>query len=165
MTAAALLFLRFCRCLIKENHDCCCQETPPMVLPQRCVTVLRGNQIQAMHSWSWKRFYRKSFVWQDLVKDDLILLAHGNDYILKGSLIQSLAAIISCRSGWRSRSLVDSGTFLIFRKQQWPFHFLGEKPENFFWGGGQQFNQIDLVRSCLNLTRSCSLNHIKSFCR
>ncbi|KAK8946231.1 hypothetical protein KSP40_PGU010808 [Platanthera guangdongensis] len=31
--------------------------------------------------------YKKRFVWQDLAEDDLILPAHGSDYILKGSLI------------------------------------------------------------------------------
>lgn len=31
------------------------------------------------------RSYRNGFVWHDLSEDDLILPAHGNEYVLKGS--------------------------------------------------------------------------------
>ncbi|KAK8965489.1 hypothetical protein KSP40_PGU002307 [Platanthera guangdongensis] len=65
------------------------------------LTVLRGNQMSAMYSWSCNRTNKKRFLWQDLVEDELILFSPGNDYILKGSLIldQILAFIIFCRSG------------------------------------------------------------------
>lgn len=51
------------------------------------LVVLRGNHMPTMYSWSCKRSYRNGFVWQDLAEDDLIIPAHGNDYILKGSLL------------------------------------------------------------------------------
>lgn len=31
------------------------------------------------------RSYKNGFVWHDLCEDDLILPAHGNEYVLKGS--------------------------------------------------------------------------------
>lgn len=31
------------------------------------------------------RSYKNGFVWHDLSEDDLILPAHGNEYVLKGS--------------------------------------------------------------------------------
>lgn len=41
----------------------------------------------SMYSWSCKRSYKNGFVWHDLCEDDLILPAHGNEYVLKGSEI------------------------------------------------------------------------------
>ncbi|KAL2938496.1 Protein UPSTREAM OF FLC [Bienertia sinuspersici] len=41
----------------------------------------------SMYSWSCKRSYKSGFVWHDLCEDDLILPAHGDEYILKGSEI------------------------------------------------------------------------------
>ncbi|KAK8944288.1 hypothetical protein KSP39_PZI008186 [Platanthera zijinensis] len=61
------------------------------------LTVLRGNQMPAMYSWSCKRIYRKRFVWQDLAEDDLIMPAHGSDYILKGSLILDQIPAVSLK--------------------------------------------------------------------
>lgn len=49
------------------------------------LVVLRGKRMPGMYSWSCKRSYKSGFVWQDLSEDDLILPAHGNEYILKGS--------------------------------------------------------------------------------
>ncbi|KAI0500569.1 hypothetical protein KFK09_018783 [Dendrobium nobile] len=49
------------------------------------LVVLRGKRMPKMYSWSCKRSYKNGFVWQDLSEDDLILPAHGNEYILKGS--------------------------------------------------------------------------------
>ncbi|KAK8945572.1 hypothetical protein KSP40_PGU017468 [Platanthera guangdongensis] len=49
------------------------------------LVVLRGKRMPVMYSWSCKRSYKNGFVWQDLSEDDLILPAHGNEYILKGS--------------------------------------------------------------------------------
>ncbi|XP_077244701.1 UPSTREAM OF FLC protein (DUF966) isoform X2 [Tasmannia lanceolata] len=46
---------------------------------------LRGKGMAAMYSWSCKRSYKNGFVWHDLCEDDLILPAHGNEYVLKGS--------------------------------------------------------------------------------
>ena len=31
------------------------------------------------------RSYKNGFVWHDLAEDDLVLPAHGNEYVLKGS--------------------------------------------------------------------------------
>ncbi|XVE59018.1 hypothetical protein DITRI_Ditri05aG0010700 [Diplodiscus trichospermus] len=46
---------------------------------------LRGRGMASLYSWSCKRSYRNGFVWNDLSEDDLILPAHGNEYVLKGS--------------------------------------------------------------------------------
>ncbi|KAK9676612.1 hypothetical protein RND81_11G088500 [Saponaria officinalis] len=51
------------------------------------LNVLRGRGMAMMYSWSCKRSYKNGFVWHDLCVDDLILPAHGNEYILKGSEI------------------------------------------------------------------------------
>lgn len=48
---------------------------------------LRGRGIASMYSWSSKRSYKNGFVWHDLSEDDLILPAHGDEYVLKGSEI------------------------------------------------------------------------------
>ncbi|XP_021979606.1 protein UPSTREAM OF FLC isoform X2 [Helianthus annuus] len=46
---------------------------------------LRGRGMASMYSWSCKRSYKNAFVWNDLGEDDLIVPAHENEYILKGS--------------------------------------------------------------------------------
>ncbi|XP_027342362.1 protein UPSTREAM OF FLC-like [Abrus precatorius] len=49
------------------------------------LNALRGRGIASLYSWSCKRSYKNGFVWHDLSEDDLILPAHGNEYVLKGS--------------------------------------------------------------------------------
>ncbi|XP_057508067.1 protein SOSEKI 3-like [Actinidia eriantha] len=49
------------------------------------LNVLRGRGMASTYSWSCKRSYKSGFVWHDLCEDDLILPAHGNEYVLKGS--------------------------------------------------------------------------------
>ncbi|XP_024985953.1 protein UPSTREAM OF FLC [Cynara cardunculus var. scolymus] len=49
------------------------------------LNILRGRGMASMYSWSCKRSYKNGFVWHDLCEDDLILPAHGNEYVLKGS--------------------------------------------------------------------------------
>ncbi|XWS29033.1 hypothetical protein CRYUN_Cryun25bG0121900 [Craigia yunnanensis] len=49
------------------------------------LNILRGRGMACLYSWSCKRSYRNGFVWHDLSEDDLILPAHGNEYVLKGS--------------------------------------------------------------------------------
>ncbi|KZV22364.1 protein UPSTREAM OF FLC-like [Dorcoceras hygrometricum] len=49
------------------------------------LSVLRGRGMTSMYSWSCKRSYKNGFVWHDLCDNDLILPAHGNEYVLKGS--------------------------------------------------------------------------------
>lgn len=49
------------------------------------LNVLRGRGMASIYSWSCKRSYKNGFVWHDLCEDDLILPAHGNEYVLKGS--------------------------------------------------------------------------------
>ncbi|XVE79823.1 hypothetical protein DITRI_Ditri14bG0087300 [Diplodiscus trichospermus] len=39
----------------------------------------------SFRSINYRRSYRNGFVWHDLSEDDLILPAHGNEYVLKGS--------------------------------------------------------------------------------
>ncbi|KZV39329.1 hypothetical protein F511_23466 [Dorcoceras hygrometricum] len=46
---------------------------------------LRGRGMASMYAWSCKRSYKNGFVWHDLCEEDLILPAHGNEYVLKGS--------------------------------------------------------------------------------
>ncbi|KAD5803383.1 hypothetical protein E3N88_14743 [Mikania micrantha] len=46
---------------------------------------LRGKGMASMYSWSCKRSYKNAFVWNDLCEDDLVVPAHENEYILKGS--------------------------------------------------------------------------------
>ncbi|XP_073055832.1 protein SOSEKI 3-like [Primulina eburnea] len=46
---------------------------------------LRGRGMASIYAWSCKRSYKNGFVWHDLCEDDLILPAHGNEYVLKGS--------------------------------------------------------------------------------
>lgn len=38
----------------------------------------------AINYWFF-RSYKNGFVWHDLSEDDLVLPAHGNEYVLKGS--------------------------------------------------------------------------------
>ncbi|KAF7823336.1 protein UPSTREAM OF FLC-like isoform X1 [Senna tora] len=49
------------------------------------LNALRGRGMTSLYSWSCKRSYKSGFVWHDLCEDDLILPAHGNEYVLKGS--------------------------------------------------------------------------------
>lgn len=49
------------------------------------LNILRGRGMASTYSWSCKRSYKNGFVWHDLCEDDLILPAHGNEYVLKGS--------------------------------------------------------------------------------
>lgn len=49
------------------------------------LNVLRGRGMASLYSWSCKRSYKNGFVWHDLCEDDLILPAHGKEYVLKGS--------------------------------------------------------------------------------
>ncbi|KAJ7947883.1 Protein UPSTREAM OF FLC like [Quillaja saponaria] len=49
------------------------------------LNVLRGRGMASLYSWSCKRSYKNGFVWHDLSENDLILPAHGNEYVLKGS--------------------------------------------------------------------------------
>ncbi|XP_061345399.1 protein SOSEKI 3-like [Gastrolobium bilobum] len=49
------------------------------------LNALRGRGMASLYSWSCKRSYKNGFVWHDLFEDDLILPAHGNEYVLKGS--------------------------------------------------------------------------------
>ncbi|PIA43633.1 hypothetical protein AQUCO_01900199v1 [Aquilegia coerulea] len=51
------------------------------------LNALRGRGMPSMYSWSCKRSYKNGFVWHDLCEDDLILPAHGSEYVLKGSEI------------------------------------------------------------------------------
>ncbi|XP_073221671.1 protein SOSEKI 3-like isoform X1 [Cicer arietinum] len=47
--------------------------------------ALRGRGMASLYSWSCKRSYRNGYVWHDLSEDDIILPAHGDEYVLKGS--------------------------------------------------------------------------------
>ncbi|XP_051120968.1 protein SOSEKI 5-like [Andrographis paniculata] len=51
------------------------------------LNVVRGKGMAALYSWSSKRSYKNGFVWHDLAEDDFIYPAHGNEYVLKGSLL------------------------------------------------------------------------------
>ncbi|CAM8982465.1 unnamed protein product [Rhodiola kirilowii] len=49
------------------------------------LTVLRGEGMAGMYSWSCKRGYGNGFVWQDLTENDFIYPTKGHEYVLKGS--------------------------------------------------------------------------------
>ncbi|KAL5719022.1 hypothetical protein ACHQM5_011859 [Ranunculus cassubicifolius] len=53
----------------------------------RRLNALRGRGMPGMYSWSCKRSYKSGYVWHDLCEDDLIVPAHGSEYVLKGSEI------------------------------------------------------------------------------
>ncbi|EEF30418.1 conserved hypothetical protein [Ricinus communis] len=58
--------------------------------------ILRGQGMASMYSWASKRSYKNAFLWQDLSDDDIIYPCHGQDYVLKGSLL--LETSLSFRS-------------------------------------------------------------------
>ncbi|XP_065872093.1 protein SOSEKI 5-like [Euphorbia lathyris] len=72
------------------------------------LNLLRGQGMASMYSWASKRSYRNGYLWQDLSDDELIHPIHGQDYILKGSLLLetclSFRSTDSASSTSRSRS-------------------------------------------------------------
>ncbi|CAH9072823.1 unnamed protein product [Cuscuta europaea] len=58
------------------------------------LNVLRGRGMASLYSWSCKRSYKNGFVWHDLSEDDLILPAHGNEYVLKGSELMEDSTLV-----------------------------------------------------------------------
>ncbi|KAM7472422.1 hypothetical protein LguiA_010605 [Lonicera macranthoides] len=56
---------------------------------KRWLSELRGKDIADSFAWSYKRRYKKVFLWQDLVDEDLITPVSDNEYVLKGSEISS----------------------------------------------------------------------------
>ncbi|XAR73345.1 hypothetical protein NMG60_11007282 [Bertholletia excelsa] len=53
------------------------------------LTVLRGQGMPSLYSWSCKRSYKNGYVWNDLAENDAIYPSDGAEYVLKGSeLIQ-----------------------------------------------------------------------------
>ncbi|EPS69663.1 hypothetical protein M569_05104 [Genlisea aurea] len=49
------------------------------------LTVLRGEGISALYSWSCKRVYKNGYVWNDLGENDVIYPSERDEYVLKGS--------------------------------------------------------------------------------
>ncbi|XP_024464116.2 protein SOSEKI 1 isoform X1 [Populus trichocarpa] len=54
---------------------------------KRWLADLRGKDMPKAFAWSYKRRYKKGYVWQDLLDDDLITPISDNEYVLKGSEI------------------------------------------------------------------------------
>ncbi|KAJ6299706.1 hypothetical protein OIU76_020646 [Salix suchowensis] len=54
---------------------------------KRWLADLRGKDMPKAFAWSYKRRYKKGYVWQDLIDDDLITPISDNEYVLKGSRI------------------------------------------------------------------------------
>lgn len=54
---------------------------------KRWLSKVRGEDMPDSFSWSYKRKYKSSFVWQDLRDDDLITPISDSEYVLKGSEI------------------------------------------------------------------------------
>lgn len=54
---------------------------------KRWLSELRGKEMADAFAWSYKRRYKKGYVWQDLLDDDLITPISDNEYVLKGSEI------------------------------------------------------------------------------
>ncbi|KAI3739496.1 hypothetical protein L2E82_29902 [Cichorium intybus] len=53
------------------------------------LSELRGEDMPERFAWSYKRWYKEGYVWQDLLDDDLITPICDNEYVLKGSEISS----------------------------------------------------------------------------
>ncbi|GJW89278.1 upstream of flc-like protein [Tanacetum coccineum] len=53
------------------------------------LSELRGMDMPESFAWSYKRLYKGSYVWQDLLDEDLITPICDNEYVLKGSEISS----------------------------------------------------------------------------
>ncbi|KAK4397499.1 protein UPSTREAM OF FLC [Sesamum angolense] len=56
---------------------------------KRWLGELRGKDMPESFAWSYKRRYKKGYVWQDLLDDDLITPISDNEYVLQGSEISS----------------------------------------------------------------------------
>ncbi|KAF9665463.1 hypothetical protein SADUNF_Sadunf16G0125400 [Salix dunnii] len=54
---------------------------------KRWLGDLRGKDMPKAYAWSYKRRYKKGYVWQDILDDDLITPVSDNEYVLKGSEI------------------------------------------------------------------------------
>ncbi|XP_062000455.1 protein SOSEKI 1 [Rosa rugosa] len=59
---------------------------------KRWLADLRGKDMPETFTWSYKRRYKKGYVWQDLLDDDLITPISDNEYVLKGSQILSYSS-------------------------------------------------------------------------
>lgn len=62
------------------------------------LNALRGRGMASRYSWSCKRSYKNGYVWHDLCEDDLVLPAHGKEYVLKGSELFEESTSIGCFS-------------------------------------------------------------------
>ncbi|KAK8662608.1 hypothetical protein V6N13_092178 [Hibiscus sabdariffa] len=49
------------------------------------LTALRGKGMPSLYSWSCKRTYKSSYVWNNLADNDVIPPSDGDEYVLKGS--------------------------------------------------------------------------------
>ncbi|KAL7258378.1 hypothetical protein ACSBR1_004496 [Camellia fascicularis] len=56
---------------------------------KRWLRELRGKDMPESFYWSYKRRYKRGYVWQDLVDEDLITPISDNEYVLKGTEIPS----------------------------------------------------------------------------
>ncbi|XP_076904433.1 protein SOSEKI 1-like [Bidens hawaiensis] len=56
---------------------------------KRWLVELRGKDMPESFAWSFKRRYKKRYVWQDILNDDLITPICDNEYVLKGSEVYS----------------------------------------------------------------------------
>ncbi|XP_004292472.1 PREDICTED: uncharacterized protein LOC101294143 [Fragaria vesca subsp. vesca] len=55
----------------------------------------KGKSWPETFNWSCKRRYKKGYVWQDLLDDDLITPVSDNEYILKGSQMLSHSCFVN----------------------------------------------------------------------
>ncbi|KAK8962056.1 hypothetical protein KSP40_PGU001876 [Platanthera guangdongensis] len=54
---------------------------------KRWLSELRGKDMPDSFSWSYQRRYKKGYVWQDLMDDDLLTPISDCEYVLLGSLL------------------------------------------------------------------------------
>lgn len=54
---------------------------------KRWLSKVRGDDMPDAFSWSYKRKYKSSYIWQDLRDDDLITPISDSEYVLQGSEI------------------------------------------------------------------------------
>lgn len=54
---------------------------------KRWLSEMRGEDMPDSFSWSYQRRYKKGYVWQDLMDDDLLTPISDCEYVLMGSLL------------------------------------------------------------------------------
>ncbi|XP_019708308.1 protein SOSEKI 1 isoform X2 [Elaeis guineensis] len=81
---------------------------------KRWLSELRGEEMPESFAWSYKRRYKKGYVWQDLMDDELITPISDNEYVLKGSDLSHAPICpsfneLSCGDGKKPKAVEEVG--------------------------------------------------------